>query len=171
MITPLSATFVALGHTVLYVGILYLRHETRPSPERSNFHPSVIKARFIAVTIACVLSIVANRYILQGARLEGQRTSIALWDDVLGGWGEWNIDIRKTVEALLLTVLLFLGPVVEKLFILQGWRTLETDIIDSATSIMGWRNYIIVPPSLHHPNFRARLPKKSSSAAASSPST
>jgi prenyl protein peptidase len=139
MITPSSAAFFACGHTVLYVGVLYLRQASRPSATQSKPGSLVIRARFMAVIMACILSIIANRYILGQAMLEGQRTGIELWDNALVGWGEWNIDFRKMLEAWLLTALLFLGPIVERLWILRGWRTIKEDVVDSATSLLGWR--------------------------------
>jgi len=139
-----QAILVSAAHTLLYVGVLYLREASRPSATKNKDIPSVIKARIAAVIIAVVLSISGNRYIIEQARQSGQRTGIAGWDNILRGWGEWKLDLNQTFLAWRLTALLFLGPLVEKIWINEGWRNIVGETIGSMTSLAGWRNYIIV---------------------------
>lgn len=148
VITVKKAILLASAHTLLYVGVLYLREVSRPSTTKNKDFPSVIKARMISICIAIVLSIFGNRYIIEQARQTGQRTGIAGWDGILGGWGEWKVDLNQTFLAWRLTALLFLGPLVERILIREEWRGVTTGTIDALTSLTGWRNYIIVPPSV-----------------------
>ena len=144
MITVQKAILLSAVHTLLYVGVLYVREASRPAPGRSKDHPSVIKARFAAVAVACLLSVFGNRYVIKQARQAGQRTGITAWDDILGGWGEWKLDLKQTLHALELTALLFLGPLVEKIWITGGWRYIGSEIRWALTSVFGWRIFIIV---------------------------
>jgi hypothetical protein len=43
-----------------------------------------------------------------------------------------------------LTALLFLGPLVEKIWISGGWRYISSEIRWALTSVFGWRIFIIV---------------------------
>jgi len=152
IITVQKAIAISALHTLLYVGVLYLREASRPSTTKSKDFPSVIKARFAGVIIACILSVFINRYIINQARQSGQRTEITVWDNILGGWGELKLDLNQTFLAWRLTALLFLGPLVERLWILEGWRGIGSGVTDSLTSLNGWRNYIIVLQSLKWEN-------------------
>jgi len=152
VITVKKAILLASAHTLLYVGGLYLREVSRPSTTKNKDVPSVIKARMVSVCIAVVLSILGNWYIIEQARQSGQQTGIVGWDIILGGWGEWKFDLNQIFLAWRLTALLFLGPLVEKIWIQDGWRGIITGTIDALTSLTGWRNYIIVPIRLGRGN-------------------
>jgi prenyl protein peptidase len=156
-----KAVLLSALHTFLYVGILYLREASRPSTTKNKDIPSVIKARIAAVSIALILSIFSNRYIIEQARQSGQRTGIQGWDNILGGWGEWKLDFNQTFLAWRLTALLFLGPLVERIWIEEGWKRIGGGLSNALTSLTGWRNYIIVrfyynmvltPRDLHQKN-------------------
>jgi prenyl protein peptidase len=145
-ITIPKAIFFSAVHTILYVGVLYLREASRPSPTKSKDVPSVIIARSTAVLVAVTISVLSNRYITEQARQTGQRTGIPVWDSILGGWGEWQLDVGETLRALGLTALLFLGPLVERIWIWEEWRGFPGGIRESLATLMGWRNYIFVRP-------------------------
>jgi prenyl protein peptidase len=144
IITVQKAILLSAAHTLLYVGVLYVREASRPAPGRSKDHPSGIKARFAAVAVACLLSVFGNRYVIKQARQAGQITGIEAWDDIIGGWGEWKLDLKQALHALELTALLFLGPLVEKIWITGGWRYIGSEIRWAMTSVFGWRIFIIV---------------------------
>lgn len=144
IITVKKAILLSAAHTLLYVGVLYLRESSRPSPTKNKDFPSVIKSRIAAVIIALLLSVFSNRYVIEQARQSGQRTGIHAWDNILGGWGEWKFDLNQTFIAWRLTALLFLGPLVERIWIQEGWRDIGNGVTDSLTSLIGWRNFIIV---------------------------
>ena len=146
IITVKKAVLLSALHTLLYVGVLYVSEASRPSPTKNKDFPSVIKSRAAGVCVALLLSMFGNRYIIEQARQAGQRTGIREWDNILRGWGEWKLDAHSTLHAWGLTALLFLGPLVERLWIEEGWRDLGSGVVDAITSLIGWRNYIIVCP-------------------------
>jgi hypothetical protein len=153
IITVKKAVLLSAAHTLLYVGVLYVREASRPSATRNKDYPSVIKSRAAGVCVALILSVFGNRYTIEQARQEGQRTGIPEWDAILGGWGEWKMDVNQTLHAWGLTALLFLGPLVERLWIEEGWRDFRSGVVDAMTSLIGWRNYVIVRPPFVGPEF------------------
>lgn len=146
IITVKKAVLLSAVHTLLYVGVLYVSETSRPSATKNKDFPSVIKSRAVGVCIALLLSVFGNRYIIEQARQAGQRAGIREWDDILRGWGEWTLDTNQILHAWGLTALLFLGPLVERLWIDEGWRDLGSGVFNALTSLIGWRNYIIVCP-------------------------
>jgi prenyl protein peptidase len=148
-ITIPKAILFSVAHTFLYVGVLYLREASRPSPTKSKDVPSVIIARSTAVLVAVAISVLSNRFIIEQARQTGYRTGIPVWDNILGGWGEWQPDVGETFRALRLTALLFWGPLVERIWIWQEWRRFPGGIRESLSALIGWRNYIFVWPWCH----------------------
>jgi prenyl protein peptidase len=147
-ITIPKAILLSAAHTILYVGVLYLREASRPSRTKSKDVPSVIIARSTAVLVAVVISVLFNWYIIEQARQAGQRTGIPIWDNILGGWAEWQLDVGEMFRALGLTALLFLGPLVERIWIWEEWRRFPSGIKESLNTLIGWRNYIFVRPRL-----------------------
>jgi prenyl protein peptidase len=143
-ITLLNAVILSSIHTLLYVGVLYVREASRPSPTKHTLHPSVIKARTIAICVAVALSIALNRYVLEVARKAGQQSGIPGWDNTLEGWGEWQLDLRQTWSAFFLTATLFFGSLVERLWLFEGWKDILPGTKESMTTWIGWRSYIIV---------------------------
>jgi len=143
-ITVRKAILLSALHTVLYVGVLYLRSASRPSPTKSKDVPSVIKARTAAVVVAVLISIFANRYIIERARRAGQTTGIPVWDEILSGWGEWKPDTGHILAALRLTALLFWGPLVERIWIWEDWKRFPWGMIQSLSTLIGFRNYVFV---------------------------
>lgn len=128
----------------LYVGVLYVREASRPSPIKCKDVPSVIKARMAGVTVAVALIVILNQFVIERAQQAGQHTGIQVWDDVLKGRGEWQLNLTKTLHALNVTATLFLGPLLESLWIEGGWRNVDEGLVNALTSLRGWRNYIIV---------------------------
>ena len=128
----------------LYVGVLYLREASRPSPIKGKDVPSVIKARMAGVAVAVVLTVILNQFVIEGAQQAGQRTGIQVWDDILKRRGEWRLNVTKTLHALNVTATLFLGPLLESLWIEGEWRNVDEGVANALTSLRGWRNYIIV---------------------------
>ena|SRR5271170_3800320 len=151
IITLKKAVLLSAVHTLLYVGVLYVREASRPSATRNKDFPSVIKSRAAGVCVALILSVFGNRYVIEQARQAGQRTGIWKWDAILGGWGEWKLDVNQTLLAWGLTALLFMGPLVEKLWIEEGWKDFGSGVMRAMTSLIGWRNYIIVRSSFFGP--------------------
>ncbi|KAL8791461.1 MAG: hypothetical protein Q9213_000078 [Squamulea squamosa] len=143
VLPPLSITFVGLlsvVFTLLYVLPFYLSPTTRPSPALSRDAPSVIRARIRCVSVAVALSTIATMYILAN-RANSSRLEILR----LLGW--YPIGIVEVAKPLLLTALLFTGPIFEAAVVEGRWkdwvqgRTLH----ESLSSWIGWRNYVAGP--------------------------
>ncbi|KAA8904426.1 hypothetical protein TRICI_005476 [Trichomonascus ciferrii] len=110
--------------TLSYVGVLYVRQETRPSKTVYRDDLAVIRARLAAISLLTVAVVVF--YWLQG--------------EVLGLVLTYN-SIVQTLKALGLTAVLFAAPVYETIVYTRHWGQALSSIWD----IYGLRNYIIGP--------------------------
>ncbi|KAJ5873546.1 uncharacterized protein N7473_013419 [Penicillium subrubescens] len=139
----LSVQTVALfsvALTLLYVLPFYLSPSTRPSPSLSRDAPSVIRARIRAVTGSClVCSLVVLWLVVDKG---GSSLSAAL---SLLGW--WPIDLGDILRSLLLTAILFVGPLYERGIVEGEWRSWfsRAKWSESLGGWIGWRNYIAGP--------------------------
>ncbi|KAL8972743.1 MAG: hypothetical protein Q9197_002637 [Variospora fuerteventurae] len=140
---PLPISLVAtlsVAFTVLYVLPFYLSPITRPSPTLSRDAPSVIRARIRFVTVSVTLSTIATFYIL------ATRTNASPLQMLrLLGW--YPIGIAEPVKTLLLTALLFAGPLLERAVIEGRWKgwIRGQPLHETLTSWIGWRNYVAGP--------------------------
>lgn len=137
---PLSVTVLgSVALTLLYVLPFYLSSTTRPSPTLSRDAPSVIRARIRIVTAACVVSELAVSCLIV------EQGGISLRDALrLQGW--WPVGVGEVARSLLLTAILFTGPLFERV-VESGGR----DLLPSVSGWIGWRNYVAVRHvSLHH---------------------
>ncbi|KAL9116348.1 MAG: hypothetical protein Q9187_007129 [Circinaria calcarea] len=140
-----SAAGLSIIFTLLYVLPFYLSPITRPSPTLSRDAPSVIRARIRFVTIACAIStLVTIRTISIYARVPLTEIFRLL------GW--YPISIFDIARCLLLTALLFLGPLFEKGIVEGGWREWIRGraLYNSLSNWIGWRNYIAGPITEEH---------------------
>lgn len=101
----------------------------------------MIRARITSVTITCVITSLTTFYIL--AAWGGYTSS-----NVLHAMGYWPVGVLEALRALLLTALLFLGPLFESLVVESGWRDWTTlapvrEVLDEMTA---WRNIVAVSP-------------------------
>lgn len=131
-------------YTLFYVLPFYLSSTTRPSRTLSRDAPSVIRARITSVSLTCVLCSVATFVIITS---HGQATNA----DALHSMGYWPIGLAESAKALLLTAILFVGPLYETFIVYGAWRdwmSLQpiTELFNEWTT---WRNIIAVskPPS------------------------
>ncbi|ROW17479.1 hypothetical protein VPNG_00651 [Cytospora leucostoma] len=127
-------------YTLLYVIPFYLSPKTRPSPTLSRDAPSVIRARITSVTITCVVTSLATFYILVAWGGYGNA-------DALHALGYWPAGVPEALRALLLTALLFLGPLYESLVVEGGWRgwvALEP-VKEVLQEMTAWRNIVAGP--------------------------
>ncbi|KAI4236042.1 MAG: hypothetical protein L6R40_006288 [Gallowayella cf. fulva] len=143
ILPPLSATFagaLSVAYTVLYVLPFYLSPTTRPSPTLSRDAPSVIRARIRFVSISVALSTIATIYILAD-RANATRL------DILRLLGWYPIGILEVAKSLLLTALLFAGPLFESASIEGRWKDWiqGQTLHQSLSSWIGWRNYVAGP--------------------------
>lgn len=134
----LTHTFQVL-YTLLYVIPFYLSPKTRPSPTLSRDAPSVIRARISAVSLTCAAASLCTLAVL--VLTGGYGTPRALH-----ALGYWPAGIPEAARALLLTALLFAGPLFEALVAEGGWRawvTLEP-VKEVLAEWTAWRNIVAV---------------------------
>ncbi|KAI1619506.1 prenyl protein peptidase [Exophiala viscosa] len=140
IISTTTAACLSVVFTLLYVVPFYLFQATRPSPTLNRDAPSVIRARIRTVTLACVVASSATLYLLVvTAKLTALDAA-----HLLGWWPVRMVDVFKSCA---LTLLLFLGPVWEKLFIEGHWDDLRRGrkLVESLKSWQGYRNYVAGP--------------------------
>ncbi|KAI9881419.1 MAG: hypothetical protein M1830_003426 [Pleopsidium flavum] len=139
-ISAQSAAILSIAYTLLYVIPFYLSTTTRPSPLLSRDAPSVIRARIRAVTISVLISSIATLYIIVNLGKATPLESLRLL-----GW--WPIAPLEIAKSLILTTLLFAGPLFEKGFAEGEWKDWIRGrrISETLSSWIGWRNYVAGP--------------------------
>ena len=117
----------------------YLSPTTRPSPSLSRDAPSVIRARIRAVTGSCVASSLIVLWIL----VDKGNLSVGA---ALGLLGWWPLDFADIARCLLLTALLFAGPLYERGLVEGEWRSWfrRSKLSECLRGWIGWRNYVAV---------------------------
>lgn len=117
---------------------LYLSPTTRPTATLTRDAPSVIRARVRAVSAAClIVSLIVLWIIVQkGSSLAEAVTLLGWWPVILG-------DVARCV---LLTAVLFVGPLYERGIIEGEWRSWlqPGSLIEGLSGWIGWRNYVAV---------------------------
>lgn len=132
-----------IAYTIIYVLPFYLSPTTRPSPSLSRDAPSVIRARIRVVTTSVIVSSIVTIYVLSVYISPSAREVFRLL-----GW--YPIALPEVAKVLLLTGLLFSGPLFEKGIVESGWKTWirGTSFHETLSSWIGWRNFVAVQPSL-----------------------
>ncbi|CAG8094795.1 unnamed protein product [Penicillium olsonii] len=126
--------------TLLYVVPFYLSPTTRPSPSLSRDAPSVIRARIRAVTGSCVVSSIVVLWLI----VQEGGSSIGAGVRLLG-W--WPVGVLEIFRSLLLTAILFIGPLFERGIVEGEWRVWfrRSKLSESLGGWIGWRNYVAGP--------------------------
>ena len=128
--------------TLLYVVPFYLSAATRPSPTLNRDAPSVIRARIRTVTLACL---VASAGVLDVLIVTAKLAP----SDALHMLGWWPIQPLDLLRSLALTLLLYSGPLFERIFIERDLDDLRhrgfSALIESLSSWQGHRNYVAGP--------------------------
>lgn len=126
-------------YTILYVVPFYLNPKTRPSPTLSRDAPHVIRARIASVTLTCAAASLTTLAVLTRAGGLG-------FGAALHALGYWPAGLAEALRALLLTELLFLGPLFESLVVEGGWRDWRTlePVKEVLREITAWRNIVAV---------------------------
>lgn len=134
-----------ITYTLLYVLPFYLSPTTRPSPTLTRDAPSVIRARVRAVTLACLASTCFTIYLIT---TQGKTTPL----EACRLLGFWPIGLPEIARSLLLTLILFAGPLFEKGIVEDGWRDWirGRSLIETLSSWVGYRNFVIVRHSHPH---------------------
>ncbi|ATY58594.1 prenyl ase Rce1 [Cordyceps militaris] len=135
-LTTLQASGLMLAYSVIYVLPLYLSEATRPSPTRSRDDPAAIRARVRAVTLSTIACSVVT--LITICCLSQQHPALFLM-------GYWPIRLIESAKALLLTAVLFAGPLYENLFIDGDWRHLGSGLRHLWQSWPTWRNIVAGP--------------------------
>ncbi|KAJ5612339.1 hypothetical protein N7510_005533 [Penicillium lagena] len=135
-----SVVLVSILLTCVYVAPFYLSPATRPSPSLSRDAPSVIRARIRAVTASCFVSSVVVLWII----VEEGNSSFGA---ALSALGWWPIDLGDIIRCVLLTAILFLGPLFERGVVEGEWRSWfrRAKFSESLGGWIGWRNYVAGP--------------------------
>lgn len=145
VISTRTAAFLSILFTLLYVLPFYISPSTRPSPTLNRDAPSVIRARIRTVSFACLISTISTIYLIHHS---DQRTTYRETLHLLGYWPVLNPFISSVLNPLVLTVLLFSGPLFEKLFVERAyrhWLRGPDSLLTTLRSSIGFRNYIAGP--------------------------
>lgn len=126
-------------YTLVYVIPFYLSSTTRPSRTLSRDAPSVIRARVTSVTLTCIFCSLSTFLILTS---QGRATR----PDAIHSMGYWPIGLVETAKTLLLTAILFAGPLYETFVVHGAWRDWlsfqpVSELLNEWTT---WRNIIAV---------------------------
>ncbi|KAI1174176.1 CaaX protease [Nemania sp. FL0916] len=144
---PISTTTAAallILYTLLYVVPFYLSSTTRPSRTLSRDAPSVIRARVASVSLTCVVCSLITYAILTSS--SGGHAN-ATPREALHSLGYWPLGIGEAAHAVLLTAILFAGPLYAALIVEGGWRrclSLES-VMEVFTEWTRWRNIVAGP--------------------------
>ncbi|KAI1268626.1 CaaX protease [Xylariaceae sp. FL1019] len=114
-ITTATAAALLVVYTLIYVVPFYLSATTRPSRTLSRDAPSVIRARITSVSLSCVVCSVIT-FVIHTS--QGHATHA----EALHSLGYWPVGLRETASSLLLTAILFSGPLFENLVVDGAWR-------------------------------------------------
>ena len=120
-ITTGSAVGLLVLYTLIYVAPFYLSSLTRPSASLSRDAPSVIRARIASVSLSCAICSIVTFLLLTSNGKPGAATRL-LNRDAVHIMGYYPVGLGETVNVLLLTGGLFLGPLFEQLVVERGWR-------------------------------------------------
>jgi len=122
-----TALVLCLLYTLMFVFSLYIWTQSRNKSARDN--PAVVKRRFISVFLTILVSGILTLYF--GVSFD--EFGVPLSDPLRAVWG--------TIVGLLLTAILFLGPVV------LDFLTWNKDKVPDFTNILIIRNLIVGPIS------------------------
>ncbi|KAK7205707.1 CAAX protease self-immunity-domain-containing protein [Myxozyma melibiosi] len=140
-LSKFTAFLVCTLCTILYVGVLYIHPNSRPSATVSRNDATVIKYRVIAITISTYVTAVFTTWILNEWRVSLNPLYLMVSLRMLPMPSLFEI-FRS---GLLITAILFVGPLVEKLFLSGGISELNYGFRDIFRSWINIRNYIIGP--------------------------
>lgn len=146
----------------------YVSPATRPSATLSRDAPSVIRARIRTVTLSCVICSLSVLWLI----VAKDESSIV---DALKLMGWWPLSLTDVFRSLILTAILFMGPLFERGIAEGEWSEWfrGSRISETLGGWIGWRNYIAVSLSpaysvdyVDHPadeSCRVRSPRRSCS--------
>jgi prenyl protein peptidase len=126
-------------YAVLYVLPLYASPATRPSPSLSRDSPQVIRGRIMAASCSTILCSLATYLIILYQAEDGGKPLQAM--------GYWPLGVIDAIKAVLLTMILFAGPLYETLIIYGCWEDLIAlrPLTDLWNDLITWRNLVVGP--------------------------
>lgn len=125
--------------TLVYVVPFYVSSSTRPSPTLSRDASSVIRARIRAVTVACIVCSLAVVCLVMYKGNASLSEALRLL-----GW--WPVGPAEIVRSLLLTAILFAGPLFERGVAEGEWKdwVRGSRVAETLGGWIGYRNYVAV---------------------------
>ncbi|KAK4177070.1 putative protease [Triangularia setosa] len=138
--TPSTAYLFLAFYALIYFIPFYLSPTTRPSPTLSRDAPSVIRSRIRSVSLSCALCTLTTSLILSRYAALSPSATLHLL-------GVYPLALIPAVKILLLTALLFLGPLYSYFIVEKGykpWLTLQP-LRETLTEWTDYRNYIAGP--------------------------
>ncbi|KAI1826167.1 CaaX protease [Xylaria intraflava] len=135
-----TAAALLVIYTLFYVVPFYLSKTTRPSRSLSRDAPSVIRARITLVSLTCIVCSTTTFVILTS---QGHATN----GEALHSMGHWPLGLSEAARSLLLTAILFSGPLYETLLVDGEWRRWLSlqPTSELFTDWIRWRNVIAGP--------------------------
>ncbi|KAI5854817.1 hypothetical protein BZA05DRAFT_251012 [Tricharina praecox] len=140
LLSPAAATAYSILYTLLYVGVIYLSPITRPRRGLDRSSTFVIQARVRGVTVVTMLCVAITSAVVHYSR------SPSSWWSTLEFMAIAHITPRTAwdiLKALLLTAVLFLGPMLEQ--ICTGSVGTGEGFANGRLTWIGWRNYVVAP--------------------------
>jgi hypothetical protein len=126
-------------YAFLYVAPFYISSTTRPSPQLSRDAPSVIRGRISTVTLSCIICSVSTFVLLASVEHGGPLLALHSMGYLPPGFSE-------AAKCMVLTSILFLGPLFEAAIVEGAWR--DWICLRGAgelfSSWMGYRNLVAV---------------------------
>lgn len=125
----------------------YVSSTTRPSPTLSRDAPSVIRGRIQAVTITCIICSITTFVVLASTDNEGPLVAPL---KALHKLGYFPIGLYDSAKAVLLTAILFIGPLFEAGIAegrWRGWIRLQ-GLNATIRGWIGYRNFVAVRSSI-----------------------
>ncbi|OJJ52607.1 hypothetical protein ASPSYDRAFT_51723 [Aspergillus sydowii CBS 593.65] len=135
-----AAAGISICLTLIYVLPFYISPTTRPSATLSRDAPSVIRARIRAVTLSCIVCSLAVLCLI----VTKDDCSVI---DALRLLGWWPVSFTDVFRSLVLTAILFTGPLFERGIAEGEWRSWfkKARISETLGGWIGWRNYVAGP--------------------------
>ncbi|KAK4163517.1 hypothetical protein QBC43DRAFT_370748, partial [Cladorrhinum sp. PSN259] len=148
-LSPGKAYLLISLYALLYFIPFYLSPLTRPSPTLSRDAPSVIRARVRSVTISTLICLITSYFIISHHNSSSSSSSSSSFNP-FHLLGFYPISLSSTFKPVLLTALLFLGPLYSYFVIDGGYQAWFLSPLqplrESFADWQSYRNYIIVSP-------------------------
>lgn len=139
-VKTIPAIIILAVYVVIYVLPLYLFSSTRPSSTQNRDMIPVIRARVASVIRSCCACSILTWLIIFAHSNGSAITSLHLM-------GYFPVGFTETLKALLLTAILYIGPLFEEVYVESEWRNwiYPNNIRMRSIRWIAWRNYVVGP--------------------------